>query len=52
MIAALLLAGLVVGGLIGALSRRGRPVRRPGRRSIDSDRVDEQAGFRNTYGGP
>lgn len=52
MIVALVIAGMAVGGLIGTLTRRGRRVRRPGRRAIDSDRVDEQAGFRNTYGGP
>ena len=52
MVAAAVVAALLVGGLIGALSRRVRPERNPLHRGVDSDRVDVQAGWRNMQAGP
>jgi hypothetical protein len=43
------LAGIVGGALLGALMRR-RPSMSPSR-SLDSDRIDVQAGWRNMQGG-
>jgi hypothetical protein len=43
------LAGIVGGALLGALMRR-RPSMKPSR-SLDSDRIDVQAGWRNMQGG-
>jgi hypothetical protein len=48
------LGALLLGGIIGAAVNRRWPSRSgpPTKRSIDSDDVDVQAGFRNIVGGP